>query len=77
MTVLLAQTSMPIKAPCGAGKQQNHPHKTGVVSPVSLAIPAVLTALGMDRNTKQTESTPEEQDKGAIIKSQRLEKMEI
>ncbi len=68
---------MPMKAPCGAGKQQNQPHETGVVSPVSLVIPAVLTARGMDRNTKQTGSTPKEQDKGATIKSQRTEKMEI
>ena len=62
-----ARTSTPNKAPCGAGKQQNQSHETGVVSPVSLAIPAVLTARGMDRNTKQTESTPQEQGKGISI----------
>ena len=38
-------------------------HETGVVSPVSLVIPAVRLACGMDRNTKQSGSTPNEQDR--------------
>ena len=38
-------------------------HETGVVSPVSLVIPAVRLACGMDRNTNQNGSTPNEQDR--------------
>ena len=53
-----ARISMPSKAPCSAGKKQNPLHETGVVSPVSVVIPAVLRAHRMDRNTNLTGLTP-------------------